>query len=52
MDERLIALLKVLRECCILMVTALDTFLGYERTIPTREERRKMKENFNRQIMG
>lgn len=44
MDERMVALLRVLRECCILMVTALDTFLGYERTIPTREERRKLRQ--------
>lgn len=44
MDEKMMTLCKVLRECCILLMTALDDILGYERTIPNRQERRRLKQ--------
>lgn len=41
-DPKLNSLLRSVRECLILLLNAVDDYLGMERTVLSREERRRV----------
>lgn len=43
-DQKLCTLLRSVRECLILLLNALDDYLGMERTVLSREERRRIRQ--------